>query len=656
MPTILKLTRRILIAATPLTLVLATTPADAQRSGETATMEWTGTITVERRASGTLRSDDGKVTIQFTGQQTVTYSVHGDGTASWHSSVNTNTNTNLYSIPTSGSGSGFGYAGVSFDGGQWSIHAAAENELFVRTDYTAQDKAWEKYSIIALAREIARAMGQPAPSAGPRVERGTFGVPGASVPARGAADANTLSGSASETVPGGADAMGGPGTIPLTATVTWNLRRGPARPHVRIYGSECGCIDAGETQKSLRFIAGASPAGGEFSEFVVTGSGQPPEILSNTGGEQPSLEIAGTRETGTVTLKIRYQRHGAVAESEPLTVEFCDIEKIELADGDEHDLAFDLDGKLVVDAKTKAWRAGREAGQDLEWDLEKMGTPTSLSAEPSEKKGERITFTYGGLPQRNSDFGPKRLTAKIGGKCDCEREEIVRTFYPDVDNNHPDDGTPNWFYYWKQTSAVPAESRSSLRYQTSISDPNMPGHPIARYDHATGRILLSDDVFGRDACRGQVDAGGAPTDRKAEGIDCFGETVRHELQHRADAVAWWGSPAGPYGVNLLEWFLKDWDHDQVPNTVEEGLAGCRPGEWTNAPMDLGRVLTLQNDLIERGKRTWFTCQKRPFRDVSDAEINAYEQGWTWPVGSADAEDWSCGELSKQWAGKTCGTR
>jgi hypothetical protein len=646
--------RTILAIAPPVAIVLLSTHADAQRSTGSAGMEWTGTITVERRASGTLRSDDGKATIEFNGRQTVVYDVHGDGTASWHSQVTTHTGTNLYAVPVTGSGSGFGYAGVSFDGSEWYIHAAADEDVPVRIDYTQQDKAWENYSIITLLKEIARASGQPAPSAGPRIERGTFGVPGASVPARGASNVTTLSGSASETVPGGADAMGGPGTIPLEATVTWNLRKGPARSHVRVYGSDCGCIDPGETQTSMRFIAGASPAGGEFSEFIVTASGQQPEILSNAGGEQPSLEIAGTRETGTVTLKIRYRRNGIVAESEPFTVEFCDIEDIELADGDEHDLAFDLDGRLDVEAKAKAWRGGRDVTGGLEWDLEEMGAPTSLAAEPSEQKGERIRFTYTGLPRRNSDFGPKRLTATIGGTCDCEREEIVRTFYPDVADDHPDDGTPNWFYYWKQTSAVPDEVKPILHYLPSISDPNMPGRPIARYDHASQRILISSDVFGRGACRGQVDATGAPAGRTAEGIDCFGETVRHELQHRADAIAWWGSPAGPYQVNLLEWFLKDWDHDQVPNTVEERLAGCRPGEWVNAPLDLARLLTMQHDLIERGKRTWFTCQKRPFSDVTDAEINAYEQGWTWPIGSADREDWSCGELSKQWNGKKCG--
>ena len=645
---------RLLIAFTALVFVLLSMHADAQRPAGAGNTEWTGTIAVERRAAGMLRSDDGKTTINFTARQTVTYTLNGDGTATWHSSVTTNTKTNFYSIPVTGSGSGFGYAGVAFDDGVWSIHAAAEDELPVRVDYTQQDSAWEKYSVIALLKEIAKATGEPLPPAGPRVERDTFGVPGASVPARGAANATTLSGSLSETVPGGADAMGGPGTIPLEATVSWNLRKGPARSHVRIYGSECGCIDQGETQKSLRFVAGASPSGGQFSEFVVTASGQQPEIVSNVGGEQPSLEIAGTRDTGTVTLKIRYERNGSVSESEPFTVEFCDIEPVELADNNEHDLAFDLDGTLGVEAKTKAWRAGREVSQELEWDIEKMGTPTSLSFEPSDKKGERIKFRYAGLPRRNSDFGPKRLTVKIGGKCDCQREETIRTFYPDVDDNHPDDGTPNWFYYWKQTSAVPEDARPYVHYQRSVVDPNMPGHAIARYDHATQRVLLSDDVFGLGACRGQVDAGRAPTGRKAEGIDCFGETVRHELQHRTDAVAWWGSPAGPYQINLLEWFLKDWDHDQVPNTVEASLPGCRPGEWTNAPIDLARVLTMQDDLIARGKRTWFTCQKRPFSDASDAEINAYEQGWTWPVSSADREDWSCGDLSKQWRGRKCG--
>ena len=616
-------------------------------------MEWTGTITVDRTANGTLRG--GETSIGFTARQTATFSLNGDGTGTWVSSFTSTTDMGgLYTIPTSGSGSGFATASVGFNGQNWEIYVGAEDPLPVVTDYTAQDKVLLEKTFLAGFKAMAEAMGQHVPSPGPHFEKGEMGVPGASLPARGAATATSLSGSEMETVSGGASQLGGPGTIPATYTYSWSLTKGPARSHVKVYGPECGCLDAEATEKTLHFIAGASPSAGEFSEFVVTSNGEAPRIDSNIGGEKPSLDITGTKDTGTVTLKIRYQRNGSTAESAPFTVDFCAIEKIELKDGNEHDLAFDLDGKLIVEAKTKAWRGGKDVSAELEWDVEKMGSPTSLTADPSEKKGDHITFTYENMPKQNSDFGEKRLTAKTSGTCDCRQEEIVRTFYPDVDSNHPDDSTPNWFYYWKQTSAVPAEARRMLEFRQSVTDPNTPGQAIARYDQQSQKILISDAAFGAKACRGEVDDSRAPTGRQDEGIDCFGNTVRHELQHRTDAITWWGGPGGPYAVNQLEWFLKDWDHDQVPNTVEESLTECKPGEWTNAPIDLAKVLTMQDDLIERGKRTWFTCRQRPFTDVTDAEINAYRQGWTWPVGSVNSEDWSCGDLSKQWSGRTCG--
>ncbi len=618
-----------------------------------AGLEWAGTVTVERHASGELRGGD--VVIGFNARQTTTFTLNGDGTASWHSAFTSTFNgAGIYTIPASGNDTGIGRGRVAFNGQNWDIYAEAEDDMAIRVDYTGQDRAWETKGLGAMLIEIAKATGQRVPPSQPRIEKESMGVPGASVPSRAAANASSLSGSISETVPGGADQMGGPGTIAATYTYSWNLKKGPARSHVRIYGRECGCIDGNATEKSLHFIAGASPAGGEFSEFIVTTNGAPPQVDANIGGEAPALDLTGTRDTGTATLKIRYRRNGTTTESEPFTVEFCAIEKIALADGDEHDLAFDLDGKLEVKARARAWRGGQDVSSELEWDLEKMGAPTSLTADPPAKKGDRITFTYQNLPKANSDFGNKKLTAKAAGKCDCRQEEIIRAFYPDVDSNHPDDGTPNWYYYWKQTSAVPAEARPLLEFRQAVSDPNMPGQAIARYDHQSQKIQIGDAVFGAKACRGEVDDKRAPTGRQDEGIDCFGNTVRHELQHRADAVAWWGSPRGPYAVDLLEWFLKDWDHDQVPNTVEEGLPDCQPGEWTNAPLDLARLLTMQDDLVERGKRTWFTCRQRPFNDASDAEINAYRQGWIWPVGSANSEDWSCGDLSKQWSGKRCG--
>jgi hypothetical protein len=32
-----------------------------------------------------------------------------------------------------------------------------------------------------------------------------------------------------------------------------------------------------------------------------------------------------------------------------------------------------------------------------------------------------------------------------------------------------------------------------------------------------------------------------------------------EWQHRQDAINWWASSAGPYGVSLPNWFAQDWD-------------------------------------------------------------------------------------------------
>ena len=112
------------------------------------------------------------------------------------------------------------------------------------------------------------------------------------------------------------------------------------------------------------------------------------------------------------------------------------------------------------------------------------------------------------------------------------------------------------------------------------------------------------------------------------------------MQHRTDAIDWWGSPAGPNSVSIPEWFLRDWDHDQVPNTVEDLLAGCKVGTWTPT--------------LALGRDTWYTCNARPFDDVTDAEINAYWKGWTWPLGSVDGDDWSCGPQSRQWNGQKCG--
>jgi hypothetical protein len=415
-------------------------------------------------------------------------------------------------------------------------------------------------------------------------------------------------------------------------TVTWNLRRGPVAPSVRIYGPECGCMTNDDTEKSLHFIAGATPAGGEFSEFVVTSNGKMPEIISNNGGDQPSLDLVGTKDTGEVTLKITYTQNGVRRTSDPFVVNFCAIEKLELAD-DEHDLAFDGLGRLVVNAKAKAWRAGNDVSAELEWDLEKMGAPTELRAEPANRTGKEMRFTYWDLPKQNTDFGAKRLTARTKNVCACERGDTIRAFFVATDNDHPDDRSPNWFYYWKQTPAA-GGARSRLEYRASVEDASLPGVSAADYDPVTTKIYVSDELIGAKGCHARYSRETGlmlldPSTNQARGIDCFGETARHEMQHRTDALAWWGTEHGKEALNTAEYVLLDPDGDMVPSRIESQMTGC-------------------------SSFNKFSCPQRPFPNVIDAEINAYWVGWEWVLKSADAHDWSCGPLAKQWKGKKCG--
>lgn len=623
---------------------------------QAAAQAWTGTITVDEDAAGNWApGGPGRPSLGFTGHMSSTYTLQGDGTVTWTGSLNNSIDMGgYYTIPTRGSGSGVGTSSVEFTGDGWDIGVESDDDFVTHTDYSAQDRVMAT-QVFGFLVEIAKALGQNVDLNATHIEEGRQGPAPAAVTVPGAENASTLTGSKTVTIPDASRIGGFPG-VPQTITVRWNLRKAPVTPHVKIYGPECGCLDSDATEKSVHFIAGAAPAGGEFSEFVVKSKGRMPEIVSNNGGEHPSLDLTGTKETGEVTLTIVYTRNGVRMTSAPFVMNFCAIDKIALKD-DDHDLAFGLDGRLIVDATAKLWRGGRPVPGELEWEIDRMSEPTSLEAEPSSRAGDHITFTYVHMPRRNADFGRKTLTAKTKGACACQRKETIRAFYPDLDSNHPDDASPNWYYYWKQTPAVPPLARAWLTYQDSIDDPYQPGHPIARYDHATQKILISSLVFGPSSCRDEVTPGtDAKTGRHAQGIDCFAETVRHELQHRTDAIDWWGSPAGPYGVSLPDWFLNDWDHDLVPNEVETLLAGCKPGTKIDLAVDVLKLLTLaeKNDLIERGKRTWFTCAQRPFQDATDAEINAYWKGWTWPIGSVDADDWSCGDLSKQWKGKKCG--
>ncbi|MBP8273745.1 MAG: hypothetical protein KAY59_04905, partial [Acidobacteria bacterium] len=267
---------------------------------------WTGTVTVETRGSGPMMPSGEGSKIRFVGSESVTYSLRGDGTAGWTATAsNTTDMAGLATIPMRGSGSGHGRGSVTFNGQSWDIAVESEDEYPTSTDLTAWDKVFAE-GVFGWAIAMAQAMGHQLPS-GDHVEEGRMDPSGADVSAAGAATASTLSGS--QRYETESTHIGGFNGVSATVTVTWNLRRGPVPPSVRIYGPECGCMTNDDTEKSLHFIAGATPEGGEFSEFVVTSTGKMPEIISNNGGDQPSLDLVGTKDTGEVTLKITYTQN-----------------------------------------------------------------------------------------------------------------------------------------------------------------------------------------------------------------------------------------------------------------------------------------------------------------------------------------------------------
>lgn len=139
-----------------------------------------------------------------------------------------------------------------------------------------------------------------------------------------------------------------------------------------------------------------------------------------------------------------------------------------------------------------------------------------------------------------------------------------------------------------------------------------------RNDAFGAKALTVRATHGPCECRGRVDRSTQrPTGVVATGIDCFAEVVRHEWQHHLDDLSWW-----PNGYIIL----LDSHFDRLPQDVELREPGCiYLCPWS--------------------------CRDRPFSDVTDRELNAYWAGWTWVIGTADRDDWSCG--GKQWKGGKC---
>jgi hypothetical protein len=228
------------------------------------------------------------------------------------------------------------------------------------------------------------------------------------------------------------------------------------------------------------------------------------------------------------------------------------------------------------------------------------GSTRSWSSRDSSGDSLVQTVTFTGLPAANSSFGAKTAQVYFNGLMRDEQSYEVFFDGSSSAKNHPGAGagvTPNWFFYWKQTSANAGDMHYDATKSRSYCDWDNPNYTC---------YLTSDDNGSYET----PDVG-ANANTTVIGIDNFAWTARHEWQHHQEKVEWWG--AGGYNS------LNDLDTDGIPDSVESDPSVCLPG----GRFDWRLTQTYADDRIE-----------------NDGEMTTVCGQEVWTIGGADLEDWS----------------
>jgi hypothetical protein len=265
---------------------------------------------------------------------------------------------------------------------------------------------------------------------------------------------------------------------------------------------------------------------------------------------------------------------------------------------------------------------------EVTWTLPDLQGSTRETLPPG-AKGRTIKVTYTNLPKNNSDFGSKTIKAVVKkDQCEGQAQKEIRFFFPAFAKNNPGGIDPNWFYYWKQTSACVGPARfGGGTGQCSIS-------PNSR-DLGYYRSTVFDTVYyicdlrdlGADFpfVAKRVEQG-RWADLKVTGIDTFGVACLHENAHYLHFTQWWKPyqtsdkflDANHNGILDEKEKLLDKDGDLVPDALEEGL-----------------------HLDPKNRNTYGIGP-----NGDDEEALCWFAEATWKIGSADKEDWA--KPGKQW--------
>ena len=183
-------------------------------------------------------------------------------------------------------------------------------------------------------------------------------------------------------------------------------------------------------------------------------------------------------------------------------------------------------------------------------------------------------------------------------KCD---EESCEVFFPKSATNHPGGqaGSPNWYFYWSQTTANGANT--TMVYTNG---------PSSYYDYFAGRTIFID----ADTCDSHIAAWGTP-----QGIDCFAWVTAHEAKHHTQLTGFWPT----------NWVAaQDIDSDWLPNNQETNYMPGRAYSPTNAATFPDTVGYGQNPIPD-------------YEDINmRSQTSPYGLDVLWSNGTANAEDWA----------------
>jgi len=346
---------------------------------------------------------------------------------------------------------------------------------------------------------------------------------------------------------------------------------------------------------------------------------QAPSFTVTSDASYPYLKPGSGKDAISGNFQVSYS---VVFNSKPAVVIVHPEDGSRRAFGLKDDSSVGTDTYLVIEAEAKV--TPPELASQLEWTIEPLG---DSKLKVDKKEGGKATLTLIGMPQENSGFGPRTLTAKVK---DAQDSVQVKLFFRRDGKDHAGTGLatlePNWSFYWRQTSAAQGHA-ANIEF-----DPSCHGNDADREGYFS-RNGDPNKIYVCNGVEGYVLARVVMPGRRIEGIDNYGKTVAHEWEHRRQWLEWWGGHFNTHWTSCTRQQRDDPDHcDAMAQQKEPGVSCDCDEDFVPDRLEKGLALD--------------SHAKQTHPGADDDEYLAVSIGEQWAIGSADTEDWSY--PGKQW--------